>query len=227
MKKIHRNFIVLILVGIFTSCNSSVIVRDVTGIRLESLNSEATKDTILIIDSRSNAEYKTGHIPHAINIPRKEMKNRTKEFIDWAEKPIYIYDNTNDKSFEAAKILVKNNCKIVFNAEGIEQHIYNLITYNDIRGVEFERIAKDDDVVIVDCRMEGEYTNGHIENSISVPITVFEENLNKIPPDKKILVYCNTGTSSARVSTLLTDLGYTKVYNSIDGVREYKFKLVR
>jgi len=46
-----------------------------------------------------------------------------------------------------------------------------------------------------------------------------------LPKDKAIAVYCNTGTKSIEAAKKLEELGYENVVNSIEGVKEYSFKL--
>ena len=61
-------FIVLIVNISLISCSLEVEVEDVKGSRLEHLNSDSNKDSILIIDVRSYDQYKKGLFLHAINI---------------------------------------------------------------------------------------------------------------------------------------------------------------
>ena len=222
-----KKFILYVLiVFIFTACSETVIVKDVRGSRLEFLNSEEKKDSILIIDTRPYNQYKNKHLPNAINIPEKEIKSRINEVEDWKDRPIYLYANNDDDSFEAAKILVENGCKVIFNAEGLDQYLYQTVTYNSIRGSVFEKQIQSTDAVIIDCRSKSDYDAGHIENAVSLPIIDFEDNFDKLPNGKKIFLYCNAGTESARIAAALSDLGYTEIYQSIDGVKEYPFRLV-
>lgn len=224
MKKI---FIISILFFsyLITACSDKVIVEDIRGSKLEDLNNEAGKDSILVIDTRSNYEYKFQHIPHAINIPVKEINNRMNEINDWKEKPIYIYGKSCDESFAAAKLLVKNGCKIIFNAEGIDEYSYKTVTYHCVRGSVFEKMLQEEDIFLVDCRSANHYKEGHIADSLSIPIQNINDRINEIPKDKKILLYCNMGTASARAAQILTTAGYENVYESIDGTLEYNFKL--
>ncbi|MEL3913143.1 MAG: rhodanese-like domain-containing protein [Treponema pedis] len=224
MKKIFMLY--ALIVFIFTACAETVIVKDVKGSRLEFLNSEEKKDSILIIDTRPYTQYKNKHLPNAINIPKEEIKARMNEVEDWKNRPIYIYANNDDDSFEAAKILVENGCKVIFNAEGLDQYLYQTVTYHCVRGSVFEKQIQSADAVIVDCRTKGAYDAGHIENALSIPIIDLEKNFDKLPKDKKIFLYCNVGTASARIAATLSNMGYPEVYNSIDGVKEYPFKLV-
>lgn len=224
MKKL-LTALILIFSYLFTACGNKVIVEDVRGVKLENLNNEADKDSILVIDIRSNDEYKVQHIPHAINIPVKEIDNRMNEISDWKEKPIYVYGRNGDDSFIAAKALVKNGYKIIFNAEGIDEYAYKTITYNCVKGIVFEKMLQEKDIFIVDCRSASHYKEGHIAGALSIPMQNMNDRLDEIPKDKKILLYCNIGTASARAAQILTAAGYTDVYSSIDGILEYHFKL--
>lgn len=221
-------FIVLIINLSLISCGIEVEVEDVKGSRLEYLNSDSNKDSILVIDVRTYDQYKKGHIVHSINIPVNEIKYRLKEIEDWKNKPIYIYSETNDESFKAAQILVENRFTQIYNADGINQYNYSTINYTSVRGVVFEKMLKDPDVLILDCRNKSSYDVGHIEGALLFPMAEIESNLNKIPDkNKKLLLYCNLGTASSRTAQELSELGYTEIYNSIDGVSEYPFKLVK
>ena len=45
-------------------------------------------------------------------------------------------------------------------------------------------------VTLLDVRPEDEYQAGHIDGSINIPINVLEDNLNAIPQNKPVVVYC-------------------------------------
>lgn len=226
--KIKLLFIVLIVNIWVTSCGREVRVEDVKGSRLEYLNSDSNKDSILIIDVRTYEKYKNGHIAHSINIPITEIKSRLQEISDWKNKPIYLYAENNDTSFLAAEILVSNRFNQIYNADGIEQYDYKLIKYIVLKGKVFESMLHDPDVLILDCRDKLSYAVGHIEGAISFPESSASTNLSLLTDkNQKLLLYCNAGTSSARVAQELWGLGYTQIYVSLDGIVEYPFKLVR
>ncbi len=224
-KSLIAFFVLLTSILVF-SCGEKVIVEDVRGSKLEKLNSEDKRKEILIIDTRSNKDYKFNHIENAINIPKDEIESRIGEISDWLERPIYLYANTNDESFEAAKIFVRKGCKKVFNADGIEQYTYKMTKYNSVRGIKFEELMKDDDVLIVDCRNKRVFRISHISGAISVPFMYLDQNLHKLPKDKKLLLYDSVGTASARAAKELLKLDYRNIYVSIDGTNEYPFVLV-
>ena len=96
-----------------------------------------------------------------------------------------------------------------------------------MRGIVFEQKINSPDVLIVDCRLKKYYDEGHIEGAISIPITEIEQNLSTLPKDKKLFLYCSLGSASARAALVLSENGFTEIYNTIDGTSEYPFKLVK
>lgn len=202
-------------------------IKTMTGEELEEQNSAKKKDEVLIIDVRSEEDYKAGHIPNAINIFVDELEGRLSEIEDYKDKPIIVYCNSGKKSTTAAEILVNNGFTDVTNAEGVKQYEYDLVHYTDVRGAAFEElIAENDSIILVDVRPADQVNEeGMISGAINIPYDQIESNLEKLTKDKTIAVYCNTGTKSAEAAKTLEDLGYENVVNSIEGVKEYPFAL--
>ncbi|RKD26061.1 hypothetical protein BEP19_03070 [Ammoniphilus oxalaticus] len=204
-------------------------IKTMTGEELVKQNSDKEKDKVLIIDVRSPEEYLAGHIPHAINMNVDSFETRIGELEDLKDFPIITYCNTDKKSSQVAEILVNNGFTDITNAPGVKQFDYDLVTYQDVRGATFEKFIDDfEDIVIVDSRPAKQAEDeGMIEGAINVPFDTVAENLDKLPKDKMIGLYCNTGTKSAEMAAELEKLGYTNIINSIDGVKEYPFTLVK
>jgi rhodanese-related sulfurtransferase len=72
-------------------------------------------------------------------------------------------------------------------------------------------IKNDKNITILDVREDDEYNSGHIAKSIHIPLGKLEANLNKLPKDKKILVYCRSGNRSISASRILKSHGYTPI----------------
>lgn len=81
-----------------------------------------------------------------------------------------------------------------------------------------------DDAVIIDVREADEYTTGHIENAINIPVSnISSVDYNK---DTVIIVYCASGMRSANAAKSLIEAGYTNVYNLDGGLINWGFELV-
>lgn len=63
-------------------------------------------------------------------------------------------------------------------------------------------------IVLVDVRESSEYFLGHIPNAISIPLRTLADNLDKIPHDRPVVLYCSSGYRSAMGVMTLHLLGY-------------------
>lgn len=102
--------------------------------------------------------------------------------------------------------------------------------YNNIPGDEAVKLMEDsEEILILDVRNGDEYASGHIKNAINIPSEDIENKLNEIESykDKTVLIYCKSGKRSENTAKMLQEKGFTKVYNSVDGVAEYDFDLVK
>ena len=112
----------------------------------------------------------------------------------------------------------------------MDEFDYKTVKYNNITGSELEQlVGKNKDTVILDVRDTKDYNKGHIENSINIPIDEVESRIDELKDykDKEILIYCSVGRRSAQVAEILENSGYKDVSNTVDGVKEYEFKLVK
>lgn len=72
------------------------------------------------------------------------------------------------------------------------------------------------DHILVDVRTVAEFNEGHIEGAINIPVEELDQHLDLLPKDETIVLYCRSGNRSATAADILTDEGYSSVYD-IDG----------
>lgn len=81
--------------------------------------------------------------------------------------------------------------------------------------------------VLLDVRTVDEYSQGHIEGSMNIPLQNIYSVKNNIPDlDKPIYVHCLSGGRSAQATSVLKSMGYTKV-TDIGGINSYRGKVVK
>ncbi len=187
-----------------------------------------TKKT-LVIDVRDADAYAKGHLANAINIPFDEFEGKISDLEGYKDQTIVLICNTGNKSGKAGKMLADKGFTKVYNAEdGMEEYDYDTVTYTNVTGSEFEKLAAEKtDAVILDLRDAKDFEKSSVENAINIPMDEFEAQAKEQLKDKdqEILLYCNTGTRTSEASQILEKDGYTNVINSIDGVKEYEFNL--
>lgn len=68
--------------------------------------------------------------------------------------------------------------------------------------------------IILDVRSKGEYSVGHIKNSLNIPVDQLSSNLSKLKDkEKPVITCCASGMRSASAKSILKSNGYENVYN--------------
>jgi rhodanese-related sulfurtransferase len=71
--------------------------------------------TPLVLDVRSPGEYSRGHLKDSALIPLQQLQTRWQEVAGYKNKDVLIYCATGNRSTVAAKILIDNGFKRIFN----------------------------------------------------------------------------------------------------------------
>ena len=205
-----RNLFLLFYFLLFISCSKAVYVEDISGTRMVKVNTSKEKDSHLILDVRPYHSYKNGHLEYAINIPKSELERRIIEIMDLKDLPIYVYGKTADSSFPATEILVKHGFQTVYNAEGIDEYVYDLVYFDIIRVHSVRNSVNSDSFFLIDYRTKTSYNAEHFKNAINIPIGEIPNNIGVLPKDKTtpIVIYCNTGITCTWGAKELVEMGY-------------------
>jgi phage shock protein E len=69
--------------------------------------------------------------------------------------------------------------------------------------------------LVIDVRTPGEYSSGHFEGAINIPLQTLNSRLAEIGDKKRtIVVYCASGVRSAQAAKILTAAGFQDVTNA-------------
>ena len=78
------------------------------------------------------------------------------------------------------------------------------------------------EIIFLDAREQEEYEVSHIPDSKWIGFDTFKlKNVNAIPKDSKIVVYCTVGYRSEKISEKLQKAGFTDVSNLYGGIFEW------
>jgi len=105
--------VLLIKAELDHQANKGLLVSPASAIRL--INNH---DDALIIDIRAVAEYKSGHIKGAKNVPLNEFKSSVETYTDYKNKPVLIYCNSGNTAGRAIKLLKNAGYEKINNLEG-------------------------------------------------------------------------------------------------------------
>ena len=90
------------------------------------------------------------------------------------------------------------------------------VIYRSLAPLEgWEKIHGEEKIILLDVRTADEYKNGHMVNSLNIPIDKLPHKAVKKfkDPAKTILVYCQSGARSKKATKLLYENGFTNVYD--------------
>ncbi len=107
-------------------------------------------------------------------------------------------------------------------AEGTQGKQYVNITAVEASAL-IAKNLKNTDFKILDVRTPGEYSEGHIKNSTMIDFYAddFLTRIKELDKSKTYLIYCRSGNRSGKTLTMMENLGFSKVYNMLGGIRSW------
>ncbi|MEO7217778.1 MAG: MBL fold metallo-hydrolase [Gemmatimonadaceae bacterium] len=77
-------------------------------------------------------------------------------------------------------------------------------------------------VAVIDVRNKDEWTSGHIDGAVLIPLPEFHNRLDEIPRDRPVLVLCEHGSRSAAAAATLDAWGFDDVHDLVGGFYEWE-----
>lgn len=117
----NHPFLFLAFFGVLGLLIASEISRRLSGLKAVG-PMEATqlsnRENALFLDTRSEGEYRAGHIPESIHIPVKDLPDRVAELSKHKDRPVIAYCQSGSRSRSAGSILKKHGFENVYNLGG-------------------------------------------------------------------------------------------------------------
>ena len=217
----------------------------------------ADKNTVAVLDVRSSVNYNFSHLEGSFSTPvfnedgsiiqtsedatAKAFTVTVTNNANFQNKELYLLCNSGARGARAAAVLLQRAGydtsrihTITGGATGLEVRYAFLGTNNAVTGAEAVAAVDSNDVVIVDVRTKENFANGHLKNSLSLPVFYLNEEGKQVVAEtnqdpyaitfakyvqdnpstfsgKKVYVLCNSGQRGAKAATaLLADNGVDK-----------------
>lgn len=81
-----------------------------------------------------------------------------------------------------------------------------------------QRLADTEDVLLVDIRTPAEIAQGMIPDALQLPMHLIPLQMNEIPKDRDVVIYCRSGARSYQACAYLMQQGYNRVLNLRGGI---------
>lgn len=84
-----------------------------------------------------------------------------------------------------------------------------------------EKLANGEDVVLIDVREPHEWSAGHIDRAVHIPMNQVPQRLAEIPKDREVVMICRSGARSGHVQQHLLQNGYSRIRNLTGGMQRW------
>lgn len=96
-------------------------------------------------------------------------------------------------------------------------------TAMDLNVSEFSSKVTEAGVITLDVRTPSEFNEGHIEGALLIDFqsSNFENEIASLDKDKTYAVYCRSGNRSGQAVKVMSNAGFTNIYNLNGGVIDW------
>lgn len=95
--------------------------------------------------------------------------------------------------------------------------------WQDITPQEVEKMLQDKrEAQFIDVRNPDEYSAGHMEEAILIPLPVLPVRLHELDPEKEVIFICRSGARSAQACEFVVSQGFKKVANMTGGMLNWQ-----
>ncbi|HVB36822.1 MAG TPA: rhodanese-like domain-containing protein [Candidatus Acidoferrales bacterium] len=176
-----------------------------------------------ILDTRDPDSFGAAHLAGSINI------GLGGQYATWAgtvldrKHPIVIIADPGRESESAVRLGRIGFDHVAGYLQGGLRNLESrpeLVAFTDRLSAQFaaELLSSGQPPLVVDVRAPGERGEKHIAGSLGIPLNHLTENLEKLPKDRPLLVYCAGGYRSSIAASLLRRGGFDHVSEIAGGI---------
>jgi len=85
-----------------------------------------------------------------------------------------------------------------------------------------KEMLDENNIVLIDVSSRDLYNAEHLRGAKNIPLDQLDKRLGKLPRDKDIVVYCETGGKSIRAIRKLEVAGFSQLYHMHEGLRGWR-----
>ncbi len=187
----------------------------------------ASEVSALVLDTRTPDLYAKQHIPKSINI------GLDGNFAPWVgalikdiRQPILLVTEEG-REVEAVTRLARigYDNTIGYLSGGLKGWLESDRKTDAVKEVvpsELEKVLKQNDIVIIDVRNQGEFEAEHIINAKNLPLNIINEHMDNFKYDNDIFIHCAGGYRSMIAISILKARGIHNLINVKEGFKGIK-----
>jgi hydroxyacylglutathione hydrolase len=175
-----------------------------------------------VMDYRNRRDFVRGHRLGTISIPATSSNflTYTGWYVDYDQPLYFITYQAKDAAFiiEKLRSIGVDNIGGYFTPEAIGVHPATLPT---IKMAELRQRLTSDNPLVLDVRGASEFAEGHIADSLHMPLGYVLDHLDELPRDRLIVTQCRTGYRAQLVASLLRRQGFENVVSLDDKIKNW------
>jgi hydroxyacylglutathione hydrolase len=183
-----------------------------------------------VVDARRAPEFARAHVPGTFNIPL----NRS--FTTWAgnvvpyDRPYHLLvdgESAPEAVAEAVRDLTMIGLDALagwFGAGAVNAWAGAGRTLGTVESASIEDVEaalESDTAEVLDVRARSEWDAGHLPGARNIPLPTLLARLDDIPPDRRVVLQCQTGNRSVIAASLLRARGFENIANYPGGFAEW------
>jgi len=171
----------------------------------------------LVIDTRPASEYAAGHSPGTINVPFNSS------FVTWAGWLVQADDFylIVDSATASARLEELSRSLALIGIDRITGYFdaSAVVGRATIPQITPKDLApKLENVTVLDVRSANEWDEGHLPGATHIPLGYLVDRLGDIPPNRPVVVQCQSGGRSSIAASILERAGFRDVSNLTGGL---------
>ncbi len=139
----------------------------------------------------------------------------------------HVADDTTERVEAQAESKSISESESVSESESDKEASGSEAIINEKIAAEDAKVMIDNETVfLIDVRTAEEYAEGHIAGSVNIPLDVIEKEISNYVSDdtQPVMVYCRSGSRSAKAASALNKLGYKVVYD-LGGIQSWPYEV--
>jgi hydroxyacylglutathione hydrolase len=176
-----------------------------------------SKNGAVVIDVRSPREFAAGHIPDSYGVPLIAPLNTWVGWVVPFGLPLILVADDPLQREEAVRELIRigyddllgylDGGIAAWEAAGAPVRRTPLINVPELH----EWLQHANAPVILDVRFEHEWRDGHLPNALHIEAGHVRDQIDRIPRDRPVVIYCGAANRATISASLLEQRGYTNV----------------
>ena len=211
----------------------AVLEKGVSGLSPQEFRTKAEESEALILDVRHEDDFCQGHIPGSVFI------GLNGNFAPWVgalvmnvSQPILLITPEGKESEAVTRLARVGFDNTLGYLEGgvaaWKEAGFETDTVQSISPEEFAERLSLEAKPVIDSRKPGEFSNGHVENAVNIPLDFVNERFTEVPKDKGFYIHCAGGYRSVIMASILKARGYHNMINvekGFGGIKNTSVKL--